>query len=83
MTPRVLSLALAWFIFTSGADTVANIYIPFGTGTTLAPLKSEDISMDGERVLVVQEPVGESARVTAVYTMRNHSDRSTFKTCGF
>lgn len=56
----------------------ANIYIPVGGGTTLAPLKSEDIVMESERVLVEEaaRDSDDTHRVTAVYVMRNDSDHT-------
>jgi hypothetical protein len=59
------------------AKLSANIYIPHGAGATLAPLKSEDIVMESERVRVEQAAdFDDDHRTEAVYVMRNDSDRT-------
>ncbi len=73
--PQGLLAAVASMVFSVSAS--ANLYVPQGGGASLAPLRSEEIVMESERVLVEQNTSPDStSRASAVYRMRNETDRT-------
>lgn len=76
MPPRSLPLIAALCLLAVVHSLPANLYVPYGTGTTLAPVRTEDIAMVSERVLLEENPPANNFRASAVYTMRNESDRT-------
>jgi hypothetical protein len=77
MNPRAQGLLAAIAVLAAHASVLANIYVPQGGGATLAPLRSEEIVMESERVLVEEtSDPDEQSRASAVYRMRNDTDRT-------
>jgi hypothetical protein len=57
------------------ADAYADIYRVIGKGNTIAPLRSSEIAMDAEQVVVFPESDFGGFRVRATFTMRNTADQ--------
>ncbi len=77
MNPRPQGLLAAVASMVIAVSASAELYVPQGGGASLAPLRSEEIVMESERVLVEQNTSPDStSRASAVYRMRNETDRT-------
>lgn len=70
VTPLLIAVLLA---ATFLPRVLADMYTVHRHGGTIAPAKSEDISMDAEDVRI--EPQEYGYKVSATFVMRNHADR--------
>lgn len=70
---RYIRTAVVALVLVVLTEAQGDIYRIIGKGNTIAPLRSSEIAMDAETVLVEPESRFGGFRVTAVFTMRNTS----------